>query len=276
MSCHLINSPSPWIKQPNMLVLAGGNQLAAIPVPWCTESNFRKLNLCYHFCGSDIPDKYLVIRACNKCTETVNFLFIHSQHKLYNKSKNGNISSILHPLHVPSVLWCCWFGGRKGIQPVKTEWWGAGVVICLRQGADLHMAQLMSLPLTVSCFSIIQIGSGTGHPTNPGQSPEGHKMVCVGARTCVCVCVHVGAHIPCISSVCHCLYVSFTDNVHIISWIPLDGGANIQLVCPSPCIALARIVAHYARMGYMGHQNTATPCVTWQLFTSVDAPEFTA
>jgi len=31
----------------------------------------------------------------------------------------------------------------KGIQPVKTEWWGAGVVICLEQGADLHMAQLM-------------------------------------------------------------------------------------------------------------------------------------
>ena len=31
------------------------------------------------------------------------------------------------------------------------EWWGAGVVICLEQGADLHMAQLMPLPLTVSC-----------------------------------------------------------------------------------------------------------------------------
>jgi len=39
-------------------------------------------------------------------------------------------------------------GGRKGIQPVKTEWWGAGVVICLERGADLHMAQLMPLPLT--------------------------------------------------------------------------------------------------------------------------------
>jgi len=26
----------------------------------------------------------------------------------------------------------CWLGGRKGIRPVKkTEWWGAGVVICL-------------------------------------------------------------------------------------------------------------------------------------------------
>jgi len=31
------------------------------------------------------------------------------------------------------------------------------VVICLEQGADLHMAQLMPLPLTVSCFSKIQI-----------------------------------------------------------------------------------------------------------------------
>jgi len=32
------------------------------------------------------------------------------------------------------------------------------VVICLERGADLHMAQLMPLPLTVSCFSKIQIG----------------------------------------------------------------------------------------------------------------------
>jgi len=47
------------------------------------------------------------------------------------------------------------------------EWWGAGVVICLERGADLHMVQLMPLPLTVSCFSKFQIGfylSGTGSP----------------------------------------------------------------------------------------------------------------
>ena len=49
-------------------------------------------------------------------------------------------------------------GCAAGRQPVKTEWWGAGVVICLERGADLHMAQLMPLPLTVSCFSKIQIG----------------------------------------------------------------------------------------------------------------------
>jgi len=32
------------------------------------------------------------------------------------------------------------------------------MVVCLEQGADLHTAQLMPLPLTVSCFSKIQIG----------------------------------------------------------------------------------------------------------------------
>jgi len=49
-----------------------------------------------------------------------------------------------------SVLWYCWLGSKKGIWPVKTEWWDAGMVICLGQGADLHMAQQMSLPLTDS------------------------------------------------------------------------------------------------------------------------------
>jgi len=59
---------------------------------------------------------------------------------------------------MPSVLWYCCLGSRKGIRPVKNEWWGAGMVISLEQGADLHMAQLMPLPLTVSCCSKIQIG----------------------------------------------------------------------------------------------------------------------
>ena len=39
----------------------------------------------------------------------------------------------------PSVLWRCWLGDRKGIRPVKTEWWGAGMVLCLEQGTDLHI-----------------------------------------------------------------------------------------------------------------------------------------
>jgi len=36
----------------------------------------------------------------------------------------------------------------------KTEWWGAGVVVCLERGANLHMAQLMPLPLNVSLGSV--------------------------------------------------------------------------------------------------------------------------
>jgi len=59
-------------------------------------------------------------------------------------------------------------GGRKGIRPIKTEWWGTGVVICLERGADLHTAQLMPLPLTVSCSSKIQIGFTFLVPAYPG------------------------------------------------------------------------------------------------------------
>ena len=63
-------------------------------------------------------------------------------------------------------------GHWKGIRPVKkTEWWGTGIVICLERGANLHMAQLMPLPLTVSCFSKIQIGFiflVPAHPGSPG------------------------------------------------------------------------------------------------------------
>jgi len=78
-------------------------------------------------------------------------------------------------------------GGRKGIQPVKNRvvGCGAGVVVCLEQGADLHMAQLMPLPLTVSCFSKIEIGFTflvPAHLSSPGKMAV--KRVCV----CVCVC----------------------------------------------------------------------------------------
>jgi len=62
----------------------------------------------------------------------------------------------------------------------KTEWWGAGVFICLERGADLHMARLMPLPLTVSCFSKIQIGFTFLVPADPGSPGQrAVKRVCV-------------------------------------------------------------------------------------------------
>ena len=60
------------------------------------------------------------------------------------------------------------------------------MVICLERGADLHMAQLMPLPLTVSCFSKILTGFTflvAAHPGSPGQRAV--KWVCV----CVAVAV---------------------------------------------------------------------------------------
>ena len=54
------------------------------------------------------------------------------------------------------------------------------MVICLERGADLHMAQLMSLPVTVSCFSKIQIGFTflvPAHLGSPGKRAV--KRVCV-------------------------------------------------------------------------------------------------
>ena len=83
---------------------------------------------------------------------------------------------------LPSVLWRCWLGGRKGIRPVKTEWWGAGVVICLERGVDLDIAQLMPLPLTVSCSSKIQIGFTflvLAYLGSPGKRAIKRVFVCV-------------------------------------------------------------------------------------------------
>ena len=60
------------------------------------------------------------------------------------------------------------------------------MVICLERGADLDTAQLMLLPLTVSCFGKIHIGFTflvPGHPSSPGKRAV--KRVCVY----VCVCL---------------------------------------------------------------------------------------
>jgi len=46
------------------------------------------------------------------------------------------------------------------------------MVICLERGADLHMSQLMPLPLTVSCFSKMRIGFIFLEPVYPDSPGE--------------------------------------------------------------------------------------------------------
>jgi len=87
---------------------------------------------------------------------------------------------------ITTSLQCFDTVGRVEGQPAckKLEWRGTGMVICLEQDADLHMAQLMPLPLTVSCFSKIQTGFTFLVPAHPG---------CPGKRAVkrVCVCVTI-------------------------------------------------------------------------------------
>ena len=53
------------------------------------------------------------------------------------------------------------------------------MVICLELGADLYIAQLMPLSLTVSCFSKIQIGFTFLVPTDPFSPRKGPLNGCV-------------------------------------------------------------------------------------------------
>ena len=86
-----------------------------------------------------------------------------------------------------SALTLCWLGGRKGIRSVKKL--SGGLLVWLSvwsEGADLHMAQLMPLPLTVSCYSKIQIGFTFLVLAHLG-SPRKRAV----KRVCVCVFLYL-------------------------------------------------------------------------------------
>ena len=76
-----------------------------------------------------------------------------------------NVLTHSHTAFSASKLLVGWQEGHLACK--KTEWWGAGMVICLERDADLHMAQRMPLLLTVSCFSKIQIGFTFLVPAQP-------------------------------------------------------------------------------------------------------------
>jgi len=93
-------------------------------------------------------------------------------------SESLNIQSSFYAFSVLTLL----VGRQEGHPACKKQWWGAGVVVCLEQGADLHMVQLLALPLTVSCFSKIQIGFTflvPAHLGSPGKGAVKRVSVCV-------------------------------------------------------------------------------------------------
>ena len=69
------------------------------------------------------------------------------------------------------------------------------MVFCLERGADLHMAQLMPLPLTVSCFSKIQIGFTFLVPAHLGSHGKGPLNACVRVLLFTVCCTAFSIHI---------------------------------------------------------------------------------
>jgi len=68
----------------------------------------------------------------------------------------------------------------------------ADVVMCLGQGANLHVAQLMPLPLTISCSSKSRLVLPSWCRLTwvvPDKIQEGCKMVCVCVRACMRACM---------------------------------------------------------------------------------------
>ena len=89
------------------------------------------------------------------------------------------------------------------------------MVVCLEQAADLHMAQLMPLLLTVSCFTKIQIGFTFLVPAHLG-SP-GKRAV---KRVCVC------GNIFLVFFSVELIYKKYLTTVYvgclIVEYVPLD------------------------------------------------------
>jgi len=78
------------------------------------------------------------------------------------------------------------------------------MVISLERGADLHTAQLMPLPLTISCFSKVQIGFTflvTAHPGSPRQ--EAVKRVCVYYYASICTMLELVSQNLCSLNICN-------------------------------------------------------------------------
>ena len=95
------------------------------------------------------------------------------------------------------------------------------MVICLERGADLHMAQLIPLPLTVSCFSKIPVGFTFLVPAHP-----------VPLNGCVCVLVLV----PLLSTRCCPLLSLGPGGRYCLTAGTRRRQLSVDICCPRPSV----------------------------------------
>ena len=114
------------------------------------------------------------------------------------------------------------------------------MVICLERGADSHMAQLMPLPLTVSCFSKIHIGFTffvPAHLDSPGK--KGPLNGCV----CACVSVLFSLFEKKISRSSKVVENTHTVNARLCA-------VHIDLLLSSPlCLLVSKLLFHNTQLG---------------------------
>ena len=126
-----------------------------------------------------------------------------------------------------SVLRRYWLGGRK-------EWWGNGMVIFLEQGADWHMAQVMPVQFTVSCFCKIQIGFTFLVLADLG-SPRKRAV----KHVCACPCTHARVGM----CVCVCVLLCLSSGVKYCT----------QCVCVSLCLSVCLQILKTTSFTTLGH-----------------------
>jgi len=139
---------------------------------WLCEQNIAEACVCLAAKIEEQPRKLEhIIKAAYLCK--------HRGQPMIDVSSKVRIMVCLRAFSALTLL-----VGRQEGHPACKNWVvGAGMVICLEWDSDFHMTQLMPLPLTVSCFSKIQIGFTflvPAHPGSPGQSAV--KRVCVRER----------------------------------------------------------------------------------------------
>jgi len=93
-----------------------------------------------------------------------------------------------------------WVAGRAS-RLWKSEWWNANMVMCLGQSADLYMAQLMPLLLTISCPNKSRLLFFWCRLTQvfPDRIQKGRKAVVCVCVCVLCVCVCFGRNVCCLS-----------------------------------------------------------------------------
>jgi len=134
-----------------------------------------------------------------------------------------NVAVIKHAMNakaLPSVLWCCWLGGRKGIRPVK-DW----VVGCWRgylSGASCRLAYGPADATVTHCLASVK---------SRLILPFWYRLTRVVLDTgplngCVCVCIWM-------------LILSFTNTVRGACSVHLLQCKTLDFISPTVCCGLS-------------------------------------